>query len=157
MRVRIAVFLGVLLVARTAGAWGPEGHHTVGAIADRMIAGSRAATEVHALLGALSLEDASVLADCAKGVDPDSLTYTGFGAECQVFETTAGKAEMIDFVRRNSTNCTIKRGEEVCHKQYHYADISIAHDHYDPRFEGARDDDVVKAIEAAVDVLKGKR
>lgn len=157
MRARLTAFLGFLLVARTASAWGPEGHHTVGAIADRMIAGSRAATEVHALLGDLSLEDAAVWADCAKGVDPDSLTYSGFGTECRVFETAAGEAEMIDFVKRNSTNCALKRGEEICHKQYHYADISIAHDHYDSRDVGARNDDIVKAVDAAVDVLEGKR
>jgi hypothetical protein len=155
----LAGLLGYLAWARTASAWGPDGHHTVGAIADRLIEGTRAASEVHALLGTLSLQDASVWADCAKGVDPRSLSYTSPGVypECRVFETPAGEAKMIDFVRRNSTNCTIKPGEEICHKQYHYTDVSIAHDHYDDRFVGAREDDVVGAVGAAVAVLRGKR
>jgi hypothetical protein len=155
-RTLLAGLLGFLACAPAANAWGPEGHHTVGAIADRMLQGTRAASEVQALLGTVSLEEASVWADCAKGVDPQSLTYQGFGPACRVFETPAGEAEMIDYVRRNSTNCTVKPGEEICHKQYHYTDISIAHDRYDSRDAGAREDDIVGAVRAAVAVLQGK-
>ena len=32
---------------------------------------------------------------------------------------------MVDFVRRNASNCVIKPGEEICHKQYHYSDVGI--------------------------------
>src|SRR5262245_52920017 len=76
--------------ARTAGAWGSDGHHTVGAIADQMIQGSNAATQVASLLGPLSLQDAAVWADCAKGVDPKLLTYTQAGKypACKIFETS---------------------------------------------------------------------
>lgn len=158
LSIRLAGSLLVTLAcATTAGAWGPDGHHTVGAIADRMIKGTHAATEVQALLGPLSLQQVSVWADCAKGVDPKTFTYEGAGRypECAIFETPAGEAEMIDFVRRNSTNCEIKPGEEICHKQYHYSDVSIAHDHYDAGFEGARNDDIVGAVEATVAVLRG--
>jgi hypothetical protein len=153
----LGCLLGSLAFARTAGAWGADGHHTVGAIADQMIQGTHAASEVQTLLGTLSLQEASVWADCAKGVDPNSFTYKGAGTypACANFETPTGEAEMIDFVKRNSTNCTIKPGEEICHKQYHYSDISVAHDHYDSSFVGARDDDIVGAVKAAVEVLKG--
>jgi len=149
--------IGSLAFAQTASAWGPDGHHTVGAIADQMINGTHAASEVQALLGTLSLQEAAVWADCAKGVDPKSFTYKGAGKykECKIFETPAGEAGMIDFVKRNSTNCTINPGEEICHKQYHYSDISVAHDHYDSSFVGTRDDDIAGAVKAAVEVLKG--
>jgi hypothetical protein len=147
-------------IVATSGvnAWGPAGHQSVGAIADTLLKGSHAATQVHALLGPLTLEDASVWADCAKGVDPATFTYQGAGKypECGKFETPDGEAAMVDFVRRNATSCTIKAGEEICHKQYHYSDISIGHDHYATTFVGARNDDVVHAVTAAVDVLKGK-
>ena len=63
---------------------------------------------------------------------------------------------MSDFVRRNDTNCDRKPTEESCHKQYHYADIAIQHDHYDRTFHGARNYDIVAAVTAAIQVLKGE-
>jgi hypothetical protein len=138
--------------------WNSDGHHTVGAIADQLIAGTNASVQVKAILGGLSLQDAAVWADCAKGVDPQN-NYAYQPAEnypeCKIFETPALEAEMSDFVRRNDTNCSPKPGEESCHKQYHYTDISIAHDHYDPHFTGAKNYDVVNVITAAMHVLKG--
>jgi hypothetical protein len=139
-----------------AHAWNPEGHRVVGALAGRLLAGSHAAAEVGSLLGSLSLADASVWADCVKGVDPDTLQYErGRYPECVVFETAQGEAEMVDFVRRNARNCVIKPGEEVCHRQYHYADVAIQRDAYRPGLIGTRDDDVVAAIVATTRVLKG--
>src|SRR6185295_537569 len=63
--------------------------------------------------------------------------------------------EMVDFVKRNATNCQRKPAEEICHKQYHYTDIAIQHDSYDPAFQGARTDDITAAITAVVAVLQG--
>jgi len=154
----ICCLLSILIASSQAFAWGPDGHHTVGAIADRLIAGSHAATEVKNILGDLSLQEASVWADCAKGIDPSKdYTYQSEGKypECRIYETPALEAEMSDFVRRNDRNCTPKTGEESCHKQYHYTDIAIQHDHYDSNFVGARNDDIVAAIVAATHVLKG--
>jgi hypothetical protein len=129
----------------------------VGEIAERLLVGTNAATQVHAIIGNLSLQNASVWPDCAKGVDPDTFEYPdsveGDFAECRPFETDEGEAAMGDFVRRNKDGC--HSDGEICHKQYHYADISIAHDHYDDGFVGARPFDVVRAIVAATEVLKG--
>ena len=158
-----AAILGLVLLVGPAAAWGPDGHKTVAAIADKLIAGSNAATQVQSILGTTSLEDAAVWADCAKGVQasnatPPVFTYTGAGRfpECKPFETPQGQAEMVDFAQRNWSNCNPKAGEEVCHKQYHYADISIAHDKYAPTFVGARPDDVASAISATIAVLQGQ-
>ena len=157
---RSAVFclVGMMALCGRGFAWGPDGHHTVGAIADGLIAGSNAATQVKTILGDITLQDASVWADCAKGVVPGGnydYRSTDRYPECKVFETPAFEAEMSDFVRRNDVNCTRKPDEESCHKQYHYADIDIAHDRYDPHFVGARADDIVAATVAAMHVLKG--
>ena len=88
-----------------AYAWGPDGHHTVATIATKLIAGTHAEQQVHAILGDLSLTDAAVWADCSKGVSTTTFKYGGAGhyAECAVFETPDGEAAMEDFVRRNST------------------------------------------------------
>jgi hypothetical protein len=149
----------VWLVSMPAFAWGPDGHHAVGAIADQLIVNSHAADQVKALLGGLSLRDAAVWADCVKGIDPaKDFTYqsTGKFPECKIYETADSEALMSDFVRRNDSNCDRKPTEESCHKQYHYADIAIQHDHYDPAFHGARNDDIVAALTAAIQVLKGE-
>src|SRR3569833_2697140 len=135
------------LVSQMSHAWGPNGHHTVGALADQLIAGSNAESQVKAILGGLSLADASVWADCAKGVDPKTFVYKGAVRylECKVFETTASEAEMSDFIQRNSS-CLVKAGEESCSKQYHYTDVNVAQKKYKLGLVGTRDDDIVAAI-----------
>jgi len=153
-----ALALMSALLSNPTFAWGPDGHHTVGAIADRLLAGSSAATEVGAILDGLTLQDAAVWADCAKGVDPtQDYAYTSAGQypECAIFETPALEAEMSNFVRRNDTNCARRPTEESCHKQYHYSDVAIQRDHYALGTAGTRNDDIVAAVGAAVQVLKG--
>ena len=156
---RRAAVLAIALVAATANAWGPEGHHTVGALADRLLAGTHAEAQVKTLLRGLTLDQAAVWADCAKGVDPTrGFTYTSSGKypECAIFETPDGEAEMIDFVRRNDTNCPRVPGDESCHKQYHYTDEAIQHKRYHLGDVGTRDFDLVAAITAAIHVLQGE-
>ena len=154
---RGAALLALALFAATAHAWGPDGHHTVGALADRLIAGTDAEAHVRKLLGGLTLEQAAVWADCAKGVDPrKDFAYTSAGKypECAIFETPQGEAEMSDFVRRNDTNCPREPGDESCHKEYHYTDEAIQHEHYRLGDVGTRDFDVVAAITATIHVLE---
>ncbi|HMK21930.1 MAG TPA: S1/P1 nuclease [Terriglobales bacterium] len=151
------LLLVAAFVSGTAYGWGPEGHQTIARIASDLIAGSNAETQVRTLLGSVTLVDAAVWADCAKGVNPTTLQYQGAGRfpECAVFETPEGEAAMVDFVRRNATNCVIKPAEEICHKQYHYSDVAIQHMTYQASFVGARNDDIVAAVIAVTHVLKG--
>lgn len=160
MRIRHTALFGLagILFFQPAYAWGPDGHRTVAALAARLIAGSRAAVEVKAILGGLSLADASVWADCVKGVDPDrGFRYENAGEhpECRVYETSAGEAAMADFVRRNFSNCHPRYAAGACHKAYHYADIDVRQHRYRRGLVGARADDVVGAIVAAAHKLRG--
>ena len=155
----VLVALIAALSATTASAWGPDGHHTVGALADRLIAGTHAEAQVKALLGGLTLEQAAVWADCAKGVDPGkNFTYTSAGKypECAIYETPEGEAEMIDFVKRNDTNCPHATGAASCHTQYHYTDEAIQRKRYQLGDVGTRNFDVVAAISATIHVLQGE-
>ena len=149
--------LALAFVAWPAAAYGPDGHQTVGAIADRLIAGTHAATEVATLLGGLSLEEAAVWADCAKGVDEHTHQYVRDNQhpECAIYETPQGIAAMEDFVIRNDQQCQPAAGDEICHKGYHYSDIAIQHRQYDSSLVGARPTDVVGATQAALIVLQG--
>jgi S1/P1 Nuclease len=153
----------LLLVCGTtmtaAFSWDSTGHQTVGAIADQLITGTNAEAQVQKLLGT-SLRVSSVWADCAKGVEKKgskfSYTATGKRKECQPFESSAGKAEMANFVRRNWDNCAPLPDQDRCHKQYHYTDVSNLRDHYAKGVTGTSNHDIVSAISAAVAVLQGK-
>jgi len=157
---RALLALASALFTTTAAPWGPDGHHTVGALADRLIAGTAAQARVRALLGGLTLEQAAVWADCTKGVDPArNYAYAPAGrfAECAIFETPEGKAAMVDFVRRNDSNCPRAPTDSPCHAQYHYIDASIQRRRYRPGDVGTRGFDLVAAIAATIRVLRGER
>jgi len=156
---RTLLALGAVLFAPGASPWGPEGHRTVGALADRLIAGTRAQAQVRQLLGGLTLEQAAVWADCAKGVDPArGYAYAAAGKypECAPFETPAGEAAMIDYVRRNDVTCAREEGASPCHVRYHYTDVAIQRTRYRLGDQGTRNVDVVAATTAAIQVLQGR-
>ncbi|MCK9687177.1 S1/P1 nuclease [Scleromatobacter humisilvae] len=155
---RAALALLAALSTTAASAWGPDGHHTVGALADRLIAGTNAEAQVKSLLGGLTLEQAAVWADCAKGVDPTknyAYTSTGKYPECAIYETPDGEAAMIDYVKRNDTNCGRAATDPSCHTQYHYTDEAIQRQRYRLGDVGTNNFDVVAAISATIHVLKG--
>ncbi|MFZ6657491.1 S1/P1 nuclease [Undibacterium sp. TJN19] len=154
-----AFMLALASLPQLSFAWGADGHQTVGAIAESLLTGTKAGAQVRALLGENTLEKVAVWGDCVKGIAPDKdFAYTSAGRypECASFETAAGIAAMSDYVKRNDSNCNPAIGEENCHKQYHYADVSLQHDHYKTGYVGTSDHDVVNAIRAAVLVLQGK-
>lgn len=149
-----------LLLPALGWCWGSDGHQTVGAIADRLIAGTPAAAQVRKLLGGRTLRDAGPWADCARGVGgPPDFDYPDKGQHpaCAVFEDAAGIERMRAFVRRNTDNCKRKASEGACHTHYHFVDLTPQRDHYDPHFTGARDVDLVAATSAAIRVLRGEK
>ncbi|MDR7272529.1 hypothetical protein J2X20_005212 [Pelomonas saccharophila] len=142
-----------------AHAWGSDGHQTVATIAAGLIQGSPAEARVAALLGDMDLAQASIWADCAKGISPSQgYAYPNPGKfpACAQLETPERIAEMADYVKRNDRQCEIGLDEDSCHKQMHYADIAIQRGRYQPGAVGARPDDVVGALRAAIRVLQGQ-
>ena len=145
-----------------AAAWGPDGHQTVGAIADQLIAGTPSANKVRAVLGG-TLQQASVWADCARAVESSggSWTYSRSGSyqACAVFENETSKAAMVAFVKRNASRCGGFASHAQCrHKAYHFTDIAIGQlgqPRYDPTLPGANPNDLVHAMVAAITVLQG--
>jgi hypothetical protein len=144
--------------------YGSAGHQAIGALTDRYIADTNAEQEVVALLKkvklGISLQQAAVWADCAKGVykaADGTFRYKAnpIFAECRPFQTKKGQALMIDFVRRNWDNCQTFKPNEPCHKQYHYTDIAIQRNAYKKGLVGTSDVDLVSATEAAITVLQG--
>ncbi len=160
MPTRIAGLLMVSTCAMppAAQAWGHKGHQIVGAIADRQL-NKAAAQHVRELLG-MPLRDAASWGDCAKdavmvGGKPQYKPMQQYAAACRKFETKAGIAEMQDFVARNTGNCVLATGAEVCHKQYHYTDVNVTQPAY-AEVVGIRQNDIVYATAAAIDVLPSR-
>jgi hypothetical protein len=76
--------------------------------------------------------------------------------ECQMYENAASEKAMVSYVQRNWDSCGLKPGDEVCHKQYHYADVALQRDAYASGLVGTSDHDVVHAISACIVVLQGR-
>ena len=153
----IGAAVGVMACGE-AGAWGHEGHQLVGAMADSLLVWTNAGKEIKKILGTQKLQTAALWADCAKGVSnhaPFTFTVNAMYSECVPFQTAAGQKAMVDYVKRNVDACHPAAAEEVCHKQYHYADVAIERDTYARADVGASDHDVVSAINAAVLKLQG--
>ena len=146
--------------AGPATAWGPTGHSEVGAIADQLLKDHRhAAGEVRAILGDISLAQAGPWADCLRSVGgPPGFAYAHsdvYGAPCVVFEGAGRRAEMEDYVRRNWSNCAYT-GPGGCHTQYHFLDLALQRQRYEEGLVGTNDHDIVRAINAAIAVLRGR-
>jgi hypothetical protein len=120
----------ILLFAGSAApavfAWGDDGHRTIGAMADRLIAGTAAAQHVRELLGEETLSAASVWADFVKG-------------------RTNQTEEMLQFKAANPN-----------HAVSHYTDIPFEEPKYRDDSIGATNVDVVHAIPACILILQGK-
>ena len=156
----LATLFLAMMSGQTAEAWGHQGHETIGAIADSLLAGTPTEKAITKILGSERLETAALWADCVKGVSnsaPYKYQLNSRFPECDPFQqTAAGREEMESYVRRNATNCHSGASEEVCHKTYHYADVAIEHDTYDRADVGTSDHDLVSAINAAIAELKGR-
>lgn len=123
--IRMTAGVAMTLMAGWALAFGAAGHRTVGAMADRLIAGSRAEQEVAALLNrGESLESIATWADCAKG-NCGRLTL-----------------EMQAFVAANPK-----------HRSYHYTDLPFQAKTYRYRAVGSDELDVVHILKQCIHVL----
>lgn len=150
--------VALVAIGAAAQAWGQRGHELIGAIADAQL-DAHAAREVESLVG-MKLQVASAWADCVKdaGPAPRGLRYVADPrrhAACKAFETTRGKARMLDYVRRNWRNCTRAGVASACHRHYHFADVAIQRDRYQRGVVGSSEHDIVSALQAAIAVLQG--
>lgn len=157
----LALAVACSALSAPALAWNAQGHQDVGAVADKLIAGSRAELWVHAILGERNLQTVSVWADCAKGTKSTDDIYFVYQdnpkfVECAPFNTPEDKARFESFVARNWKQCGTVHGTELCHSQYHYTDVSSLRRRYDSSYEGTNNHDVVHAINAAIAVLRDR-
>lgn len=114
------------IASMNAWSWGNQGHQAIGAMADQLIAGSRAQTEVKKLLeNGETLESVAIWADCAKG-------YCG--------QLTP---EMKAFIAANSQ-----------HHDYHFVDVPFELTAYSDGEVGTSDHDITKILAQWIAVLQ---
>lgn len=158
----VAAALALACAASAAFGWGATGHSEVGKIADELLKDHpKAAAQVRAILGPISLEQAGPWADCLRSVSgpggaaPFAYAHSDqYGAPCVAFEGPELKGQMEDYVRRNWSNCA-SRAPGGCHTQYHFLDVALQRQRYEDGLVGTNDYDIVKAIDAAIVVLRG--
>ena len=115
--------------SNSALAWGGDGHRAVGAIADKLLKGSKAEKQIAALLlPGESLESIANWADCVKG------TYCG-----------PQSPEMVDYTTANPK-----------HGEYHYTDVPFQLERYHDHGVGTSEVDIVQTLKQAIAVLQGK-
>jgi len=135
VRAVLLTFVATVLVS-TAFGYGPEGHQTVGAIADKLIANSpNTVAHVRALIGNETLEHASTWADdCKYNFNPHD-------------------HDMVAFVSANS-HVQGSNGPHD-HHAYHYTDIPIQETHYRAGSVGAKPIDVVHMLRNCIAIIEG--
>ncbi len=115
--------------SNSALAWGGDGHRAVGAIADKLLKGSKAEKQIAALLlPGESLASIANWADCVKG------TYCG-----------PQSPEMVDYTAANPK-----------HSEYHYTDVPFQLPHYNDGAVGTAEVDIVQTLKQCIAVLQGK-
>jgi len=115
--------------------YGNEGHQTVGAIGDRLIANSpNTLARVRALTGGRTLERISTWADDAK------------------YNPNPNDAEMMAFINSHPHDPPHTPRD---HWDYHFTDIPIQETHYSAGSAGAKPTDVVHMIRNCIAILEG--
>jgi hypothetical protein len=130
---RIA-FLALALAALPSPifGYGDEGHKTVGAIADKLIANSpNTVAHVRALIGNTTLERTAIWADDAK------------------YSPNPNDPEMMAFINANAHHSVHD------HWDYHFTDIPIQETHYRALGAGAKNTDIVHMIRNCIAILEG--
>jgi hypothetical protein len=146
------LLLTVWLSVGSAYAYGPRGHHLVGAIADRRLAKNKAvANMVSQLLDGLTLEQAATLPDEIKGWDRCGKKKKIKGPGNPVNASERINAELRAFL--NANLCS----SEPSHHEFHFTDVPVFGDEkYADGEIGRSEFDIVHLIPFCIRVLKGQ-
>jgi hypothetical protein len=153
---RRALLLAIFISVRFAPplqAYAALGHEIVGAIADERLADTETGRRVRALLGGISLERASVIADVIKSWDkngPDDPKSFHYSAWPKV------DTQLRDFWKANQPTHDAD-SKMPSHHWFHYTDVPVVPaQKYSEGKAGRSKWDVVHMVPFCVDVLQGR-
>ena len=151
MKNLIVVLVTVCFLPLSGSAYGPRGHHLVGAIADRRLAkNNTVATKVKTLLDGMTLERAATIPDEIKSWAEcgDNKSKVGPGDSIAAASTRINE-ELRAFVKANLSS--------PCHNEFHYTDVPVfGDDTYAEAEVGTFEFDIVHMIPFCIRVLKDK-
>jgi len=140
--------LAIFLFASSAHAYGPRGHHLVGAIADKRLAKNKpVADKVGQFLDGLTLEAAATLPDELKSLD-----------DCGRRPSTKplNASKRINDELRAFLNANLCSGHPS-HHDFHYTDVPVfGNEKYADGKIGRSDFDLIHMIPFCIRVLKGE-
>ena len=147
MKRTFSLLLTVCLVSINSFAYGPRGHHLVGAIADRRLAKNKAvAKKVRRLLDGLTLQQVATFPDEIKSWDKCKQQTPE-----QVTTDKRIRNELRAFVNANKCN------SDRYHGNFHFTDVPIFDGkNYENADVGREPFDIVQTINFCVRVLKGE-
>lgn len=148
----LSIFLATQPVV-SLHAYGPLGHEIVGAIADARLANTKTGEQINTLLGGVTLEQASVIADVIKSWDkngPDDPKSFHYSAWPKI------DAQLRDFWKANQPTHDAN-SPMPSHHWFHYTDVPVLPPQkYSDAKAGRSQWDVVHMIPFCVDVLRGR-
>jgi hypothetical protein len=146
------IWMGAL--ASAAFAYGPTGHEIVGGIADKLLANTATEARLHSLIGRLTLERASVMADEIKAWDKngpdDPQAFPRYPEHRKVDE------QLREFWRANPPTHD-PNSPMPSHHWFHYTDVPVLNaQKYSDGKIGRSQWDIVHMISYCVSVLRGE-
>ena len=148
------ILLVVLLALPQSKAYGPEGHQTAGAIADRLLANTPTGAKVSALLDGYTLREVSIIPDTikqwdSKGAD-DPMVQRYFSSHPKIAE------QLRAFWKANPPTHD-EKSSVPSHHWFHYTDVPLSDplEKYGAGKVGRRDWDIVHMMRYCIAVLRG--
>lgn len=153
LRALLVVVFVFVRIASPVQAWGPLGHEIVGAIADERLARTATGQTVRGLLGGITLEQASTMADMIKSWDkngPDDPKSFHYSRWPEI------DRQLVEFWKANQPTRD-RDSAAPSHHWFHYTDVPVVPaQKYSGAKAGRSQWDVVCMIPYCVDVLRGR-
>ncbi|MGI8432091.1 MAG: S1/P1 nuclease [Chthoniobacterales bacterium] len=148
------VFLLTLAFASHSRAYGPEGHQIVGAVADRLLAGTPAGAKVTALLDGYTLREVSIIPDTIKQWDKKGVEDPKVQ---QYFSSHPKIAEQLRAFWKANPPSYDEKSPVPSHHWFHYTDVPLSDplEKYADGKAGRSDWDIVHMMRYCIAVLKG--
>ncbi|HEX3816815.1 MAG TPA: S1/P1 nuclease [Chthoniobacterales bacterium] len=155
MKKSAALFIALALVTVVrVQAYGPQGHATVGAIADRLLANTPTGAKVSALLDGYTLEEVATIPDSIKAWDRNGVDNP---TAQHYFSSHPKIAEQLRAFWKANPPTNDEKSPIPNHHWFHYTDVPLA-----PPFEkygdgkvGRSQWDIVHMMRYCIGVLKG--
>jgi len=151
---RILIAIGILAISsQQSRAYGPDGHHIVGAIADERLTNTPAAKKIAQLIDGMTLREAAQVPDTIKGWDKNGVEDPRNAAYFSSRPRVA--AQLREFWKANQPSHD-PSSTMPSHHWFHYTDVPVDAAKYSSGKTGRSQWDIVHMITYCVAVIRGE-